>query len=110
MPDYPVPFHGEPDGRWTSDMAEDYRNARSDDERRQILLAFGYDKDHEYEVLRLFGPPSNDPERSCNKPEEAHPAQREKSVEEKSLRWTMIGAIVSIVGILVSVLLALAIR
>lgn len=57
MSNYPVPFHGESNGRWHEDMNEDYRNAKNDDERRQILLAFGYDKAHEAEVIRLFGSP-----------------------------------------------------
>ena len=50
MPDYPVPFRGESDGRWHEDMDEDYRNAKDDDERPQILLSFGYDNAHEAEV------------------------------------------------------------
>lgn len=56
MPDYPVPFRGESDGRWHEDMDEDYRNAKDDDERRQILLSFGYDNAHEAEGIPSVRP------------------------------------------------------
>ena len=52
MMDFPQP-HIEPE--WHHTLAEDYARARSDDERRRMLLRFGYDKAHESEVVRLFG-------------------------------------------------------
>lgn len=52
MMDFPQP-HIEPE--WHHTLAEDYARARSDDERRRMLLRFGYDKAHEGEVVRLFG-------------------------------------------------------
>lgn len=52
MMDFPQP-HIEPE--WHHTLAEDYDRARSDDERRRMLLRFGYDKAHEGEVVRLFG-------------------------------------------------------
>lgn len=54
MSDYPKPHI---DGDWHPSIAEDYENARSDDERRHILLSAGYDKAHESEVKRLFDEP-----------------------------------------------------
>lgn len=52
MMDFPQP-HIEPE--WHHTLSEDYARARSDDERRRMLLRFGYDKAHEGEVVRLFG-------------------------------------------------------
>lgn len=43
MERYPVPYRY---GEWPSDCAEDYLRAKSDDERRKILLDFGYDLAH----------------------------------------------------------------
>ena len=40
--------------RWHQDEVDDYNRARSDDERRRILLRFGYDDAHQSEVWRLF--------------------------------------------------------
>lgn len=54
MSDYPRPHLN---GDWHESVAEDYENARDDDERRRILLAAGYDKAHESEVKRLFDEP-----------------------------------------------------
>lgn len=51
MEHYPVPYRY---GSWPSDCAEDYLRAKSDDERRTILLDFGYDPEHLPEVRRLF--------------------------------------------------------
>ncbi len=108
MSDYPVPFCGESDGRWHEDMNEDYRNAKDDNERRQILLSFGYDKAHEAEVYRLFGPlPSEIPPHSGDEPQHTHPPKRKRSIDEKSLRWTIAGVLIAGVGVLVSVLLAI---
>lgn len=56
MPDYPKRFTGEPDDRWPEDRNEDYKNASSDDERRQILLECGVDRAHYGDMIRLFGP------------------------------------------------------
>lgn len=52
--DYPKPHI---EGRWSKDIEEDYRNARSDDERRRILLEVGYTPDYMSEVKRLFDAP-----------------------------------------------------
>ena len=51
MDRYPVPYRY---GEWPSDCAEDYLRAKSDGERRKILLDFGYDPEHLPEVRRLF--------------------------------------------------------
>ena len=108
MSDYPVPFCGESDGRWHEDMNEDYRNAKDDNERRQILLSFGYDKAHEAEVYRLFGPlPSEITPHSCEETQQSHPPKRKRSIDENSLRWTIAGVLIAGVGVLVSVLLAI---
>lgn len=42
---------GEP---WRKDQEEDYRNAKSDNERMRMLSIFGYDKARENEAKRLF--------------------------------------------------------
>lgn len=39
---------------WIESEIEDYRKAKTDDERRLCLLTFGYDKAHEKDFLRLF--------------------------------------------------------
>ena len=39
---------------WPFDLAEDYSRARNDDERRRMLLRFGYDVPHRSEAIRLF--------------------------------------------------------
>ncbi len=54
MSDYPRPHLN---GDWHESVAEDYENARDDDERRRILLVAGYDKAHEPEVKRLSDEP-----------------------------------------------------
>lgn len=60
MNNHPKRFTGEPDGRWPDDLAEDYRNARSDDERRRMLLDWGVDDAHQQEARRLFNSPETD--------------------------------------------------
>ena len=50
MQDYP--FHCE--DPWHSSYVEDYCNAKNDEERRRMLILFGYDDAHYSEVLRLF--------------------------------------------------------
>lgn len=66
MNNYPKPFIGEPDGRWPDDLAEDYRNASSDDERRRMLLDWGVDVDHQQEARRLFSQPETTVNRKNN--------------------------------------------
>ena len=39
---------------WIPSELEDYRSARSDDERRRMLLRFGVDPAHQAEADRLF--------------------------------------------------------
>lgn len=41
-------------GSWPQDCADDYLRAGSDDDRRNMLLLFGYDQKHLSEVRRLF--------------------------------------------------------
>lgn len=60
MSQYPF-FRDEP---WYDDELEDYRRAKNDDERRQMLLIFGCDEAHRMDAERLFAPPApevNDP-------------------------------------------------
>lgn len=52
MENYPRPYVGR---EWTYDLVEDYSKAKNDDERRQMLLLFGYDNAHYGDVLYLFG-------------------------------------------------------
>ena len=105
MSDYPVPFRGESDGRWHEDMNEDYRNARDDDERRQILLSFGYDKAHEAEVYRLFGPPSNSPEgQKSELPEQEEKEKQHPVCQHLRKRWKQLVGAAAGVGALVGFL------
>lgn len=107
MSDYPVPFRGESDGRWRKEINDDYRRAKSDDERRHLLLTFGYDKAHQADVIRLFGPPSTDKSsHTRDEPQETHSPKRERSIDEKTLCWTIAGVIIAAVGLLLSVVLA----
>lgn len=63
MNNYPKRFIGEPDGRWPEDLVEDYRKPHSDDERRQMLINWGVDRDHYEDMIHLFGPHGqNDPQ------------------------------------------------
>lgn len=48
---------------WAADIIEDFENARSDEERRHILLDAGYDDNHYHDAKRLFPevfPPERD--------------------------------------------------
>lgn len=51
MPEYPLPHF---EDHWSYDLLEDYEQAKSDDERRYLLLRFGYDKSHKAEAEYLF--------------------------------------------------------
>ena len=59
-------------------------------------------------VYRLFGPlPSEISPHSGDEPQHTHPPKRKRSIDEKSLRWTIAGVLIAGVGVLVSVLLAI---
>ena len=45
------------DKPWYDDELEDYRHAKNDDERRQMLLILGVDDAHQREADRLFNSP-----------------------------------------------------
>lgn len=45
---------------WRKSFQEDYSRAKNDDERRRMLILFGYDEAHASEVERLFPSPSED--------------------------------------------------
>lgn len=51
MQDYPV-FSSEP---WDESCVEDYDRAKSDYDRRRMLIIFGCDEEHRSEAVRLFG-------------------------------------------------------
>lgn len=53
MREYPKPS----DEPWHPSETEDYNNAKDDEERRRMLLIFGYDEIHRPEKDRLFDPP-----------------------------------------------------
>ena len=55
MPKYPEPHI---EREWPPDFVEDYAHAKSDEERRIMLLRFGYDNAHYGDVLYLFGEPT----------------------------------------------------
>lgn len=97
MSDYPKPHI---EGRWSKDIEEDYRNARSDDERRQILLEVGYDPDYMSEIKRLFDEPL---EFQKKKEEEKHQELRKKTKESKKKIRTIILDIFAVVGFLSSI-------
>lgn len=101
------PFH-RPDP-WFQDEVDDYNRARSDDERRRILLRFGYDDAHQSEAERLFPPPdvaaSGEEDQNGNEPNKTdrHDIKRylrEQLHELLSLPF-LIGTFLSILAILV---------
>ena len=77
-PEYPEAFTAEP--RWPHDLAEDYSRAGNDDERRRMLLRFGYDPEHQQEVLRLFGPPTST---DSEEPKDVQKKRKRKIATEK---------------------------
>ena len=83
MDNYPKRFTGEPDGRWPKDLVEDYRNARNDDERRQMLLIFGVDDAHQQDAKRLFVP-SGSSAADNEKSGENNPAQNAEPETDRS--------------------------
>ena len=76
------------------DIEEDYRNARSDDERRRILLEVGYVPDYMSEIKRLFDEPLELENRIKD--------EKKKAMIEKLKRhWKLVVGIFSVViGIL----------
>lgn len=91
MSDYPKPHV---DDEWTQDIAEDYQNSRSDEERRRILLAAGYDKAHESEVKRLFDEPLELENRIKDEKKKA-------MIEKLKRRWKpIVGIFSAVIGIL----------
>lgn len=91
MSDYPKPHV---DDEWTQDIAEDYRNARSDEERRRILLKAGYDHAHKSEVKRLFDDPLELENRIKHEKKQA-------MIEKLKRRWKpIVGIFSAVIGIL----------
>lgn len=91
--DYPKPHI---EGKWNKDNVEDYRNARSDDERRRILLEAGYDPDYMSEVKRLFDEPL---ELENRIKDEKKKAMIEKLKKGLSVFLAVIGAVATILTI-----------
>lgn len=91
MSDYPKPHV---DDEWTQDIAEDYRNARSDEERRRILLKVGYDQAHKSEVKRLFDDPLELENRIKHEKKQA-------MIEKLKRHWKpIVGIFSAVIGIL----------
>ena len=93
----PVPGYPRPhiEKEWNPSVKADYRNAKSDDERRRILLVAGYDQAHESEVKRLFDEPL--------KLEKRKKDEEKKSMVEKLKRyWKPIAGIFSAVIIVLT--------
>jgi len=97
MSDYPKPHI---DGDWHPSIAEDYDNARDDDERRHILLKEGYDQAHKSEVKRLFDEPL---ELEKKKEEEKHQEIRKKVKERRQKIRTIVLDIFAAVAFLASI-------
>lgn len=93
VPDYPKP-HIEKE--WDPSISEDYRNARSDDERRRILLKAGYDQAHKSEVKRLFDDPLELENRIKDEKKKAVIAKLKKGL---SVFLAVIGAVATILTI-----------
>ena len=51
MSEFPKPYEF---GRWEKDCEEDYRKAKNDEERKRMLLLFGFDANHISDAQRLF--------------------------------------------------------
>ena len=88
------------DGDWHPSIAEDYDNARDDDERRHILLKEGYDQAHKSEVKRLFDEPL---ELEKKKEEEKHQEIRKKVKERRQKIRTIVLDIFAAVAFLASI-------
>lgn len=89
-----------PDEPWPPDVLEDWLSARSDDERRRILLEFGFDTAHQPDAARLFVASA---QRTPNHPKQHKP--QDKSDKRKLKRIlaviaAVIGAASAIVGLL----------
>ena len=93
MSGYPKPHI---EGKWNKDNVEDYRNARSDDERRRILLEAGYDPDYMSEVKRLFDAPLELENRIKDEKKKAVIAKLKKGL---SVFLAVIGAVATILTI-----------
>lgn len=79
MSDYPKPHINR---EWSPDLVEDYSHARNDDERRMMLLSFGFDIHHEGEVYRLFGDPPADPLPDSSAHDMAPPSSTDNAAHE----------------------------
>ena len=99
MTKYPVPHI---EREWPPDFVEDYAHAKSDEERRIMLLRFGYDDAHYGDVLYLFGePPTVSSPDSCTEELTAPPTVSTQSEKAKPISYPIkkIGkGIVSIVS------------
>jgi len=67
---------------WSADLQADYSKARNDDERRRMLLRFGYDKDHKADAVRLF--PEYFENSLTNVPESTEPENAENQSRKNS--------------------------
>ena len=89
-----------PDEPWPPDVLEDWLSARSDDERRRILLEFGYDVRHRPDAERLFGASA---QRAAHKAKQHKPQDKSDKRKLKRILAAMgavIGAVSAIVGLL----------
>ena len=93
MRPYPAPSPDEP---WPPDVLEDWLSARSDDERRRILLEFGYDVRHQPDAERLFS--------RRQKPKKAKLNNRQRKVERRQLCLRIVTTAIDILAKLVSII------
>ena len=81
---------------WRPDLQEEYSRAKNDDERRRMLLLFGFDQEHASEVDRLFPVDSND------QPEQNRVRRKPKEFLKKlpSRTYAIYGVICLLFGLL----------
>lgn len=97
MRPYPAPSPDEP---WPPDVLEDWLSAHSDDERRRILLEFGYDVRHQPDAERLFCASA---QRTAQYPKQHQPQGQSDKRKLKRILAAIaaaIGAVSAIIGLL----------
>ena len=104
MSEYPIPHFEE---YWSHDLLEDYEHAHNYEERRYLLLRFGYDKAHKSDAERLFscrfdlsGYPHKDTVEDYTEVEHTNTAPKTKHRQKfykKSSFWSMLIAVLGLI-------------
>ena len=85
-----------PDEPWPPDVLEDWLSARSDDERRRILLEFGFDTAHQPDAARLFS--------RRKKPQQTKLHRRQRNVQRRQLCLRVITTVVDLLAKLLAII------